>query len=76
MMQWLLGLGILGMFFFIIVMVAIPLLASLFWITMLVDCAARKFKNKNDKIVWILIVIFTHVIGAIMYYMVIKRKKP
>ena len=40
---------------------------------MIIDVAKRKFKNETDKIAWILIIIFTYVIGAIIYYFIIKR---
>lgn len=41
---------------------------------MIVDVAKRKFKDENDKVVWILIVVLTGIIGALIYYFVIKRK--
>lgn len=43
-------------------------IASLFWIWMLIDCASRKFKNDSDKIVWVLIILFSSFIGAFIYY--------
>lgn len=45
----------------------------IFWIWMLVDVIQRKFKKPNDKIVWILIIIFTHFIGAVIYYFLVKK---
>ncbi|MFA5020041.1 MAG: PLDc N-terminal domain-containing protein [Candidatus Pacearchaeota archaeon] len=45
-----------------------------FWILMIVDCAKRKFKNDTDKIVWILVIVLAQVIGAVIYYFVVKRK--
>jgi len=38
------------------------------WVMMLIDCAQRKFESENDKIVWILILVFTGFIGSILYY--------
>ena len=52
---------------------ALILLSFVFWIMMLVDCAKRKFKNENDKVVWIIIVAILGVLGAVVYYFVIKR---
>jgi len=52
---------------------AIAILAFVFWILMLVDCAKRNFKNENDKIVWILVIVLAGIIGAIIYYFVVKR---
>jgi len=42
---------------------------------MLVDCAKRKFKEDTEKVIWILVLIFTHIIGALIYYIVVKSKK-
>ena len=39
---------------------------------MLIDCIKRGFKKENDKVVWILVIIFLHIIGAIVYYFVVK----
>ena len=41
-----------------------------FWIFMIVDCATRKFKNDNDKVLWILLIVFLNVLGAVIYYYV------
>jgi hypothetical protein len=48
-----------------------------FWIWMLVDCATKEPSQGNDKIVWILIIVFTHWIGALIYFLVRRpqRKK-
>jgi Phospholipase_D-nuclease N-terminal len=55
----------------------ILLLATVFWIWMLVDCATKEPSEGNDKIIWILVIIFTHWIGALIYYLVRRpeRKK-
>ena len=39
------------------------LLAMVFWVWMLVDCAINESSTGNDKLVWVIIVIFTHVLG-------------
>ena len=74
MMNSWLGLGIAGTVLIVLVMMIVPLLASIFWIWMLIDCMQRPFKDKTDKVVWILVLIFTHIIGALIYFFVIKRK--
>ena len=47
-----------------------------FWVWMLVDCIKREefhsFKE-NAQLIWILILLFTGVIGALIYYFVEKR---
>jgi len=69
-----LGLGIFGLLFGLMFIV-ISILAFVFWIFMILDCVKKKFKNDSEKIVWILILIFTGLIGALIYYFVVKKKK-
>ena len=59
----------------IMLIILIPILLSIFWIWMLIDCATSEFKGKNDKIVWILIIILLHIVGALVYYVIIKKKR-
>lgn len=48
-----------------------------FWIWMLVDCATKEPSQGNDKIIWILVIILTNWIGALIYFFVRRpeRKK-
>jgi hypothetical protein len=52
----------------------IGLLASIFWIWMIVDCATNARLRGNDKIVWILVVIFLHFPGALIYFLFGKNR--
>lgn len=45
-----------------------------FWLCMLIDCAKRDFIKSNDKIIWIFVILLVQIIGALVYYFVIKRK--
>ena len=49
----------------------IGILIFVFWLWMLIDCLRRKFK---DKLLWVLVIIFAGIIGAILYYFLVKRK--
>ena len=60
--------GVVGLF------VPLGILSFIFWLWMLIDCAKRDFFKPNDKIVWVLIIVFIQIIGAIIYYFIIKRK--
>ena len=46
-----------------------------FWIWMIVDCASNEPSEGNDKIVWILIIVLTQIIGALIYYFVRRPKR-
>ena len=48
----------------------ISIAGTVLWIWMIVDCATKEPSEGNDKIVWILIIVFTHVIGALIYLLV------
>ena len=68
-----LGFGIIWALFGLII-VGISIFAFVFWILMIIDCAKRKFKEDAEKIVWILVIIFAGIIGALIYYFVVKSK--
>ena len=48
--------------------IAVGIAAMVFWIVALVDCVRRDFPGSNDKIVWVLVIVFTHLLGAIIYW--------
>ncbi len=48
-----------------------------FWIWMIIDCATKE--RDPDRLVWIFIVLFTHIIGALIYFFVrrpVRRTRP
>ena len=51
------------------------LLGGAFWIWMLVDCATKEPDFGNTKLVWILIIIFTGLVGAAVYYFVRRSSR-
>jgi len=48
----------------------IALAALAFWIWMMIDCAINEPSEGNDKLVWMLVLIFTNWIGALIYFFV------
>jgi hypothetical protein len=59
---------------FICVFGLIGLAAFAFWIWMLID-AISNLPSGNEKIVWVLVIVFTGIIGALIYFFV-GRKRP
>ena len=57
----------------ILVLGALAVFLFVFWILMIIDAAQRRFKSDAEKIVWILILIFLGILGALIYYFVIKK---
>ncbi len=52
---------------FPLVIVLFGLLASVFWILTIIDCATNEPSEGNEKIVWIIVIIFGHIVGALIY---------
>ena len=48
---------------------------TVLWVWMLVDCATKEPSEGNDKIVWILVIVFTHFIGALIYLLARRPKR-
>jgi uncharacterized membrane protein len=46
-----------------------------FWIWMIIDFATNEPSTGNDKIVWIVIIVFVYFIGAVVYYFVRRRPR-
>ena len=61
-----------GMILLVLVIIALAILAFVFWILMLIDCAKRDFENDNEKVVWIIVIALLGVIGAAIYYFAVK----
>ena len=59
-----------GMVGFYGLFIAIMIAASIFWIIALIDCVRREFEEPNEKIMWALIIVLTHGIGALIYWLV------
>ena len=59
-------LELLVMFVFFGIMV----LGTIFWIWMIIDCATKEASEGNERLVWIIIIVFTHLIGAAIYFFV------
>jgi len=43
-------------------------LGTIFWIWMLLDCATKEPDEGNDKLIWVLIILFTYLLGASLYF--------
>jgi hypothetical protein len=48
----------------------IGLAVTVFWILALVDCLTRRFEDPMNRVVWVLVIVFLHGVGAIIYWFV------
>ena len=63
---WLTG-GFIGL---IVVATIVFLMATVFWLWMIVEAITKPIENKA---IWILVLVATGVLGAIVYYFAVKR---
>jgi uncharacterized membrane protein len=61
--------GLLGLLFFLIAVGAF-----VFWIWMLIDAITNKGLAGTEKIIWVLVVLFLHFLGALIYFFVGRQK--
>ena len=52
---------------FFLAMISLGVAGTVLWIWMLIDCATNEPSEGSDKIVWILVILFTHGLGALIY---------
>ncbi len=48
---------------------------TIFWIWSIVDCVTNEPSEGNDKIIWILVLIFTNWIGMLIYIFVRRPQR-
>ncbi|WP_094227293.1 PLDc N-terminal domain-containing protein [Methanolobus psychrotolerans] len=64
-----------GFSFLMFFLFGIGLLGTLFWLWMLIDCATKEPSEGNDKLIWVIVIIFTHLLGALVYFLVRRPKR-
>ena len=64
------ALGVTGLFLSVAI---IGFLGTIFWGWMLVDVLKRE--KFEDKLIWVIVIVFLHFIGALLYYFIIYKKK-
>jgi len=61
---------IIGIVLFYGFFILLSLASFIFWIIEIVDVARREFRDPNGKLLWLLVVILTGGLGALIYYFV------
>ena len=65
------GLGGAELLFILLVLgilIILPIMA-------LVDVVRSNFRGQNDKLVWVIIILFLNVIGALLYYIIGRKQR-
>jgi Phospholipase_D-nuclease N-terminal len=56
--------------FFFLILTIDATIGAVFWIWMIIDCATKEPAQGNDKVVWLLVILLTQFIGALIYVFV------
>lgn len=51
------------------------LISVAFWIWMLIDCITKETDEGNNRLIWVLVIVLTGAIGALIYYFVRRQKR-
>lgn len=51
------------------------LLVTAFWLWMLIDCLSNTSLRGTQKVLWLLFILFTHILGAIVYFFFGRAKQ-
>ena len=62
--------GIMLILFFVLLGIAV----FVFWLWMLVDAIKKKALSDRERIVWVLVIIFLHALGALIYFLAGRNK--
>ena len=57
------------------IVLSIIILGFAFWTWMIVDCVTNEPREGNEKLIWIVIILFTNIIGAMIYYFVRRPQR-
>jgi hypothetical protein len=60
---------------FFVIFLVVGICGTIFWVWMLIDCATKEPSAGNDKLIWILVIVLTHLIGALIYYFVRRPER-
>jgi uncharacterized membrane protein YidH (DUF202 family) len=67
------GSGVFGLLAFLVA-AAFGLACFAFWIWMLIHAITNKGLTNTEKIIWVLVVLFLHVLGALIYFFIGRPK--
>jgi hypothetical protein len=68
------GFGILELFL-VLFLAPLALLTFAFWIWMLVHAISNNGLTDIEKLIWVIVILFTHFLGAAIYFFVGRPKR-
>lgn len=59
----------------ILLFLVIGIGGTILWIWMLIECITKESSEGNDKIVWLLVILFLNSLGALVYFLVRRPQR-
>jgi hypothetical protein len=69
--------GLVGGLFLLLIWVIggiVALVATIFWIAMLIHALTNRALVGVDKLVWVLVILFLHALGGLIYFFVGRKQ--
>jgi Phospholipase_D-nuclease N-terminal len=72
------GIALIPLMFILFILVPLAIVATILWIWMLVSAIQNKGLTDGEKVAWVLVIVFLHLLGAILYFFIghPKRRTP
>ena len=58
---------------FVVAFAVMGLLSAVVWVWMLVDAVRNPRLSVNERVMWVLVIVFLNTLGAIVYYFIGRR---
>lgn len=65
----------LGFSFFLLIFGFMYLVSFVLWVWMLADCLKKETDEGNTRLIWVIVIVFTYIIGAFLYYLIRRPKR-
>ncbi len=60
---------------FAVVAFIIAIATTIIWIWALVDCLQNPRLEGTEKLIWALVILFLHIVGAILYFVIGRQQR-
>ncbi|MDD2439862.1 MAG: PLD nuclease N-terminal domain-containing protein [Methanosarcinaceae archaeon] len=61
--------------FILLILGGLYLVSFLLWAWTLSDCLRKETDKKNTRLIWVLLIVFTYILGAFFYYLLRRPKR-
>lgn len=67
------ALGLFGIFFLLVLVIG--LVSTVLWVLAIIEVLTKESDQGNTKIIWLLVIFFGHILGALLYYFIRRPER-